>query len=224
MVSVKLDNVGLKYILDNTRQRSIKHKLFDCFQAPQKKVFWALKNINLDLKAGDTLGIKGKNGSGKTTLLRLIGKIYRPDEGKISVQGKPLLLSIGSGFEKNLSGFENILLNGAIHGLSQNKIKALLPNIIEFADLGDFIYQPLRTYSSGMYSRLGFSIAINIDPDILLIDEVFSVGDQEFKLKCKEKIKNIIKAKNKIVAIVSHDPELLKKLCNKTICLNKGSN
>tara|TARA_Y100000310_G_scaffold329150_1_gene398462 strand:- start:4623 stop:5291 length:669 start_codon:yes stop_codon:yes gene_type:complete len=221
MTKLKISNLGIKFNLDKKRDRTLKNFLLNPFKHEKKKEFWAVRNIILELKAGDILGITGLNGSGKSTLLRAITGIYKPDEGHIESEGKISLLAIGAGFEKELTGIENIYLNGALFGFSRGKIDEILPKVLAFADIGDFIYQPIRTYSSGMESRLGFAIAINLNPDILLIDEILAVGDAEFKDKCRNEIEKILKDEQKIVLIVSHNLDLIDKLCNRKFELIK---
>ncbi|MCF7861262.1 ABC transporter ATP-binding protein [Candidatus Woesearchaeota archaeon] len=216
MVHIKIKNLGLKFSLEKTKRSTIKELLI----SPKKRfdnTFWALRNFNMDLKQGDVVGITGPNGAGKSTLLRTIAGIYSHDEGTIDVKGKVSLLSINAGFEQELSGIENIFIVGTLNGLTESRIRKLVPRIIEFSELGDFIYQPVRMYSSGMAARLGFAIAIHINSDIILIDEVMAVGDKEFKAKCKKVLDDFIISKKKIIIIVSHEVEYLSKLCNKSI-------
>ncbi|MFH1134354.1 MAG: ABC transporter ATP-binding protein [Nanoarchaeota archaeon] len=213
MVHVKVKDLGIKFSLDRKKDRSIKNLVLHPFREP-KREFWAIRHVNLELKSGDILGITGPNGSGKSTLLRAITGIYKPDEGSIEIEGRVALLSIAAGFEKEMTGIENIYLSGSIFGLTRQEIHHLLTRIIKFADIGDFINQPVRTYSSGMVARLGFAVAIHLDPDILLIDEVMAVGDKEFRMKCTSNIENKFITKNKIIILVSHDPNLIKSLCN----------
>jgi ABC-type polysaccharide/polyol phosphate transport system ATPase subunit len=184
--------------------------------------FWALRKVTFNVKQGDSLGVIGKNGSGKTTLLRVIGEIFRPDEGAIKVNSKvSALLSIAAGFQPELSGLENIYLNGAILGLKKKKIDTLIDDIIDFSELNDFIDIPVKTYSSGMHARLGFSIAVNIENDIILIDEVLGVGDRRFREKCEQKMRQF-KQQKKTIILASHNLEAIKSFCNSAILLDKG--
>jgi len=221
MTKLKISNLGIKFNLDKKRDKTVKNFLLNPLKQEKKKEFWAIRNINLELKAGDILGITGPNGSGKSTLLRAITGIYNLDEGTLECEGKISLLAIGAGFEKELTGIENIYLNGALFGFSKEKIDSILPKVIEFADIGNFIYQYIRTYSLGMISRLGFAIAINLEPDILLIDEVLAVGDEDFKKKSKRKILEIIQKNNKIIIIATHDKSIIREYCNKNLELLK---
>ncbi|MCX7919120.1 MAG: ABC transporter ATP-binding protein [bacterium] len=184
--------------------------------------FWALKDISFEVQPGETLGIIGENGSGKTTLLRIILGITPPTRGSVEINGQlSALLELAAGFHPDLTGKENIYLNGAILGLSRSEISRKIDAIIEFAELEKFIDVPIKHYSAGMYLRLGFSIAVNINPDILLIDEVLAVGDQSFAQKCYEKI-NEFKRNNKTIILVSHDYGAVERLCNRVIYLEKG--
>lgn len=220
MVHVKIKDLGIKFNLDKKRDKTIKNLLLNPLKQDKSREFWAIRRVDLELKPGDVLGITGPNGSGKSTLLRAITGIYSPDEGSLDVNGKVSLLAIGAGFQQELTGIENIYLNGAVFGMTEKEINKRLKKIVSFADIGKFIYQPVRTYSSGMSARLGFAIAINLDPDILLIDEVMAVGDKEFKEKCNAEIERLLALKRKIVIIVSHNPELLNKLCAKQLFMD----
>ena len=189
----------------------------------KKKEFWALKGLNFEVKPGEVLGVIGRNGSGKSTLLKVFSGIILPDKGEYNVKdgNKPVLLSLGAGFEPELSGIENIYLNGMLLGQTRDQITEKLDEIIEFAEIGDFVYEPVRTYSSGMRSRLAFSIAITIDPDILLIDEVLGVGDQAFRDKSKKAILEKIQ-QNRTVIIVTHSASLVKEICDRVVWIHLG--
>ncbi len=181
-----------------------------------------MKNINLEIKKGETVALIGTNGSGKSTLLKMMTKIIYPTKGKIQTYGKlTSLLELGAGFHQDFTGRENIYFNAAIFGLTKKEIDLRLNEIIEFSELGEFIDSPVRTYSSGMYMRLAFSVAINVDADILLIDEILTVGDQHFQDKCFEKLKEL-KNSNKTIVIVSHSLEAIKILCDRAIWLFNG--
>lgn len=184
--------------------------------------FWALRNINMDIKKGETIGLIGENGSGKSTLLKLMSRILFPDEGYVYTEGKiAALIEVGAGFHSELSGKENIYINGSILGFKKKEIEASLEEIIEFSGLERFIDNPIKTYSSGMYVRLGFSIAINVDPDILLIDEILAVGDENFQKKCLQKIDGF-KSEGKTIIIVSHDLTTVEKMCDRVFLLDNG--
>jgi ABC-type polysaccharide/polyol phosphate transport system ATPase subunit len=188
----------------------------------KEKAFWALKGINFHVNKGEVFGVIGRNGSGKSTLLKLLSGLIPPDKGKLIIRGnKPALLSLGAGFEPELSGIDNIYLNGLLLGHKKRDIDERLDEIIEFSELGDFIYKPVRTYSSGMRSRLGFSTAITLDPDILLIDEVLGVGDAAFQEKCKKAILSKIRD-GRTVILVTHSANLVKQICNRVIWIHLG--
>lgn len=185
--------------------------------------FWALKELNFEIKKGETLGLIGVNGSGKTTLLRLLAGIFPPDVGEIIIRGRVgALIAVGAGFHPHMTGRENIYLNGTILGMKQREITSKIQEIIEFADIGDFLDAPVSTYSSGMRVRLGFSIATASIPDILLIDEILAVGDAHFRNKCYKKISEI--RENSAIILVSHSMEQIFQNCTRCLVLNDGKN
>jgi len=215
-ISVKNVSVSYKFL----EKRSVRswNKILK-----KSNTFEALKNISFDIEEGKIFGIIGKNGSGKSTLLKTIAGVFSPDKGQISLYNNTVsLLSIGIGFNKKLTGIENIYLSGMLLGFSEEEIKSKEKEIIEFAALGDFIYRPVKTYSSGMYSKLAFSITSILETDIILIDEVLSVGDAKFKEKSYNKMKKIISSKTKTVIIVSHALDTIEELCDEVIWLNDG--
>ena len=188
----------------------------------KKEVREILKGIDLEIKKGEVVGLIGINGSGKSTLLKLMTKIIYPTKGKITTNGKlTSLLELGAGFHPDFSGRENIYFNAAIFGLSRKEIDARLNDIIEFSELGDFIDNPVRTYSSGMYMRLAFSIAINVDADILLVYEILSVGDQHFQERCFQKIEDL-KNQGKTIVIVTHSMDTVTRFCTRAVWLHQG--
>ena len=202
------------------RELFLKSLLF--WRLKQTRPFIALNDIHFDVPKGQTLGIIGDNGSGKSTLLKLILGITPPTKGSISVEGKiAALLELGAGFHPDLTGRENIYLNGSILGISKMVLEEKMDEIIDFAELRPFIDSPIKHYSSGMYVRLGFSIAVHIDPDVLLVDEVLAVGDASFQQKCIDKIRKFQQA-GKTIIIVSHDLGMIEKVCDRAILLNKG--
>jgi lipopolysaccharide transport system ATP-binding protein len=189
----------------------------------RKGEFWSLYDINFDVKKGEALGVIGINGSGKTTLLRLINGIFPPDGGMISVKGRiGALIAVGAGFHPNLTGRENIFLNGSILGMRKEEIEEKFNDIVNFADIGEFIDAPVSTYSSGMYVRLGFAIAIHSKPDILLADEILAVGDLAFALKCYRKIAEF-KENGGTILLVSHGIQLIRNTCSKVLWIDKGT-
>ena len=187
------------------------------------KIFKAVKGVTFEVPKGQILGICGKNGSGKSTLLRAISGIFSADKGSINLHGNSIsLLSIGVGFQKQLTGYENIFLSGMLLGYSKEQIEEKVKDIIEVSELGDFIYKPVRSYSSGMYSKLAFSITAILETDIMLIDEVLSVGDIHFKEKSYNKMKELISDDKRTVVIVSHNSKTIIELCDKVIWLHEG--
>lgn len=189
----------------------------------ENELFRALKGVSFRLQKGEILGIVGKNGSGKSTLLKAIAGIFTPDEGSVELHGNSVsLLAIGVGFIKELTGRENILLSGMLLGFSEAEIRSRTDEIIEFSELGDFIDKPVRTYSSGMYSKLSFAITAILETDIILIDEVLSVGDARFRKKSYARMKELISQKDRTVVIVSHDSKTLLDLCDKLLWINDG--
>jgi ABC-type polysaccharide/polyol phosphate transport system ATPase subunit len=220
---IDVSDVGIKFKMDKRRRLRTPDLLMELShnRHPPSGEFWALRHVSFRVERGDTIGIIGRNGSGKSTLLRVIAGVYPPDEGKISLGGEiSTLFSLGAGFQPELSGRDNIYLNGIMMCLSKQKIDSKLDGIIEFAELGDFIDMPVRTYSSGMRSRLGFSIAMHIDKDIVLIDEIMGAGDAAFRQKADAEMSRIIGEKT--VVMVSHSMGTIEKFSNKAIWLNKG--
>lgn len=212
----------LKICYKGLKKFSIKKSLLR-LKASKLEVFEAVKGVSFEVEEGKILGIIGKNGSGKSTMLRSIAGIFSPDEGTIDLHGNSVsLLSIGVGFQPNLTGYENIFLSGMLLGFSEAQVKEKLNEIIEFSELGDFIYKPVKTYSSGMYSKLAFSITAILETDIMLIDEVLSVGDIQFRAKSYNKMKELISDDTRTVIIVSHNNGTLKELCDEVLWLHNG--
>jgi len=186
------------------------------------KDFYALKDVSFEVKKGETVGIIGKNGAGKSTLLKIITGVLSPTSGKVEINGKiASLLELGAGFNLEMTGIENIYLQGTIMGFSKEEIEKKIDDILSFADIGDFIYQPVKTYSSGMFARLAFATAINVEPDILIVDEALSVGDVKFQNKCFKKFQEF-KDKNKTILFVTHDTSAVIKYCDKALWLHNG--
>lgn len=203
------------------KANTVKEKLM-FFNRNRKEKREVLKGINLKIKQGETVALIGVNGSGKSTLLKLMTKIIYPNKGKITTEGKlTSLLELGAGFHPDFSGRENIYFNASIFGLTKGEIDARLNQIIEFSELGDYIDNPVRTYSSGMYMRLAFSVAINVDAEILLIDEILSVGDQHFQDKCFRKMREL-KKEGKTMVFVTHSMDSVKQLCDRAVWLHQG--
>ena len=186
------------------------------------KEHYALKDVSFDVKRGETVGIIGTNGSGKSTILKIITGVLNPTKGEVEVDGRiSALLELGAGFNMEYSGIENVYLNGTMMGFSREEIDARLQDILDFADIGDFVYQPVQSYSSGMFVRLAFAVAINIDPEILIVDEALSVGDVFFQAKCYRKFEEF-KAQGRTILFVSHDLSSIARYCDRVILLNKG--
>ncbi len=219
--AIHIENLHVSY--KEISSYSIKRMLLHG-KKTQEKAFHALKGISLDVPQGEILGIIGKNGSGKSTLLNTVGGIFSPDSGIIDLHGRSVsLLSIGVGFQKNISGRENIMLNGLLLGFTEQQIREKAPEIIEFSELGEFIDKPVKTYSKGMYSKLAFSITAFLETDIILIDEILSVGDEHFKKKSAKKMKELISDENRTVLIVSHSISTLQQLCTRVLWLHDGN-
>ena len=212
----------LKITYKCVKSLSMRKSLFH-LRKSKLEVYEALRGISFEVKKGEIMGIVGKNGSGKSTLLRAIAGIFSADSGSIELESDSVsLLSIGVGFQKKLSGRENIILSGMLLGFSEQEVRDKMDEIIEFANLGKFIDMPVKTYSSGMYSKLAFSITAVLETDIMLIDEVLSVGDAKFKKKSYKKMQELIMDENRTVVIVSHSTETLEKLCTSLLWLNEG--
>lgn len=219
---IKAREVGVKFNADNRRE-DIKTLTHSVFQRREKKgEFWALKDIDLTGYSGDVVGVIGFNGAGKTTLCRVISKLLKPDRGKVKVSGEvSALLSLGTGFNRELTGTDNIYLNGMMLGFSRKEMAQLYPEIVEFAGLGDFIHEPIKIYSRGMRARLGFSIAAMIEPEILVLDEALSAGDIEFNERATAKTREIV-GRTRAVVIVSHSINYIENNCTKAIWIDKG--
>ncbi len=217
MVSVvELCDVGVRYRLPRGGTRSIKE--FAVLAARRQlrfDDFWALRGVDLTVASGERLGIVGRNGAGKSTVMQVIARVLTPTTGTVAVRGRVApLLQLGAGFDMELSGRENVFLNGTLLGMRRAQIKERFTEITDFAELGDFIEAPLRTYSSGMAARLGFAIATACDPDVLLLDEVLSVGDEAFQKKCLDRLRKFTERGTTMI-VVTHDPELVLSLCTR---------
>jgi len=221
MDTIRINNLSKRFKIYHEKIETLKERIL--MKKSFFEYFWALNNITLNIRKGDILGVIGPNGSGKTTLLKLIARILKPTEGTIKTYGKvSALLELGAGFHPDLTGRENIFLNGAILKIPRKDILKKFDAIVGFSELEKFIDTPLRNYSSGMQMRLGFSIAVNTDPNILLVDEVLAVGDEHFQRKCLSKIEGFRQEKKTII-FVSHDLGTISDICDMTLCLDKGS-
>jgi len=225
MPAIVLDHVSKRFTMQQDRPRSLQEVVLSLAQrgrGRQAETFWALRDVSFTMRQGETCGIIGENGSGKSTLLKLITRILQPTEGVIQVNGRiAALLELGAGFHPDLTGRDNIYLNGSILGLSRREMQERFDEIVSFAELERFIDVPLKHYSSGMQVRLGFAIATSIDPDILLIDEVLAVGDEAFQHKCLARIDEF-RARNKTIVFVSHDLATVNRLCDRAVWLEDG--
>ena len=220
---IVVDRVSRRFVVRGAGvHRTIKDLFVSAGRVETREV-WALRDVSLRAEPGEALALVGRNGSGKTTLLRLVSGIVRPTSGRIAVDGRVAsLLELGAGFHPDFTGRENVYLNGAIHGLSRARVRELMDEIVAFAELERFIDFPVRTYSSGMYMRLGFSVAAHIRADVLLLDEVFAVGDEDFQRKCFGKIAQF-KQRGGTIVFVSHDALAVERLCDRAVLLRHGS-
>lgn len=220
--AITIEGVSKRFRMYRERNQSLKAAVMRGRRASFEE-FWALKDVSFEIPRGSTFGLIGENGSGKSTLLKCIARILVPNKGRIVTTGSlAALLELGSGFHPELSGRENVYLNGSILGMSKAQITDKFDEIVDFAGIHEFIDQPVKNYSSGMYVRLGFSVAINVDPDILLVDEILAVGDANFQEKCMEKFADFRRS-GKTVVIVSHAMGSLRNLCNETAWLKQGA-
>ncbi len=220
-VVIKITNLNKEYKMFARKKDRLLETILPKYEKHTK--FKALNNFNLELKKGEVLGILGKNGAGKSTLLKMITGVVTPTSGTIEVNGKiSSLLELGTAFNPELTGIENIYQHGQVMGLTNEQIESKKQEIIDFADIGEHLYQPVKTYSSGMFARLAFACAINVDPDILIVDEVLSVGDMAFQLKCFKKFEQF-KKKNKTILFVTHSITDIMKNCNRTIIIDSGN-
>ena len=219
--AIKVENMSKNFVIYGDKANTLKEKIIRLGKS-KKEVKEVLKNINLTINKGESVALIGVNGSGKSTLLKLMTKIIYPTSGKVSINGKlTSLLELGAGFHQDFSGRENIYFNASIFGLSRDEIDKRVDEIIKFSELEEYIDNPIRTYSSGMYMRLAFSVAINVDADILLIDEILAGGDQHFQDKCLNKMLEL-KKQGKTMVFVSHSVSSVKFLCDRAVWLNNG--
>ena len=240
MSSIKVENLSKKYIINHEGQERytamrdvVARKVKTIFSFPKslkpgsfhnKEEFYALMDINFEIQQGDRVGIIGRNGAGKSTLLKVLSRITEPTTGKITINGRVAsLLEVGTGFHPELTGRENVYLNGAILGMSRQEIKTKFDEIVDFAGIEKFLDTPVKRYSSGMYVRLAFAVAAHLEPEILIVDEVLAVGDAEFQKKCLGKMEAVSKNEGRTVLFVSHDLAAITNLCMQSILLNKGS-
>ena len=221
MILIDLQNVSKRYFLHHKRQL-LAQRVASSIRRDRNS-FWALRDVSLRIEAGESVGIIGANGAGKSTLLSIAVGVTSPTEGRVKQQGRvAALLELGSGFHPDLTGRENIHLNAALLGYNRRQVQQAFGPIVEFAGIPDFIDEPLRTYSTGMIARLGFSVAVHVDPDILVLDEVLAVGDQEFQKKCMQKIFEF-RRQGKTLLFVSHSSDTVESLCQRAVWLDLGA-
>ena len=224
---IDIVKVSKAFSIRYNRSNSLKSSFVGIFHTRyQERVekFWALRDINLEVRPGESFGIVGRNGSGKSTLLRIVAGIYPPSSGNVRMPNDTrigAMIELGVGFHPDLTGRENVFLGASIHGLCRKEIEALYPAIVEFSELDDFMDTAIKNYSSGMHARLGFALAVNLNPDVLLVDEVLAVGDESFQHKCKEEIDKF-RAQGKTIIFVSHSAEDVKNICDRACVLDHG--
>lgn len=223
-IAIQVTNISKEFVLRHTR--SIKEAVVWLAKGRKgdlSKKFFALHDVSLDVQQGETLALLGLNGSGKSTLLKHISGVMLPDTGSVGTRGRVAgLIEVGAGFHPDLSGRDNVFLNGAILGMSESQIRDQFDSIVEFSEIGDFIDTEVKFYSSGMYLRLAFSVAVHTDPEIFLVDEILAVGDEPFQRKCLEKIKQLSDA-GKTLVVVSHDLDLVTRICDRGVVLEHGN-
>jgi len=219
---VCVEGVSKRFVL--LRDKSVKERLLNVSASrADRREFWALRDIDLSISAGGTVGLVGHNGSGKSTLLKLIGGILQPTSGSVSRRGRlAALLELGAGFHPDLTGRENVYLNAALLGMSRADTRAAFDQIVDFSGVEAFIDTAVKFYSSGMYVRLAFAVAVHVDPDLLLVDEVLAVGDEPFQQKCLEKIREF-QAEGRTIVLVSHAPRQVEEMCDRVVVLNHGA-
>ncbi|MEE9438643.1 MAG: ABC transporter ATP-binding protein [Saprospiraceae bacterium] len=223
-IAIKVENLSKKYTIGKKANGTLRHTIANLFdKSKTKEDFWALDNVSFEVKKGEAIGIIGRNGAGKSTLLKILSKITYPSKGRALLNGSvSSLLEVGTGFHPELTGRENIFLNGSLLGMSKLEIKSKFDEIVVFSGIDQFIDTPVKRYSSGMYVRLAFSVAAHLNTDILLVDEVLAVGDLKFREKCISKMKDISNQTSKSIIFVSHNLASLKQLCEKSILLDNG--
>lgn len=221
--AICLQDVSVRYRVPSEHIETFKEYMIRRIQGKvSHNDFWALRGINLEVKQGEVFGIVGRNGAGKSTLLKLVARVLRPTHGRVWVKGLVVpLLELGAGFHTELSGRENIYLNGAMLGFSRAEMEVKIPRIIEFSELGEFIDAPLRTYSTGMWARLGFAAATDTPPEVLIIDEILGVGDEAFQQKCTERI-SAYRDQGTTILLVSHNASLITQMCQRAMWLDYG--
>jgi ABC-2 type transport system ATP-binding protein len=220
--AVDIRNVSKRFRLAHGQYNTVKERLIHGGRRKSTEDFWALRNVSLTIREGETVGILGRNGSGKSTMLKCICGVLQPTEGEVAVRGKLAgLLELGAGFQQDLTGRENIYLNGSLLGMSKREVDRVFDAIVDFSELEEFIDGPVKFYSSGMYVRLGFAVAVNVDPDILVIDEVLAVGDERFQRKCIDRVKQFQK-EGRTILLVTHSADTVRSICDRGVVLSHG--
>jgi ABC-2 type transport system ATP-binding protein/lipopolysaccharide transport system ATP-binding protein len=220
---IRLENVSIQYHVPHEQIGTFREYVIRLIQRKiSHRTFWALENVSLSVFKGEVIGLIGHNGAGKSTLLKVVARVIHPIKGRILVKGKVApLLELGAGFHPELTGRENIFLNGALLGFSREEMEAVFQKIVDFSELGDFIEAPVRTYSSGMYARLGFSVATAYEPEVLIVDEILGVGDESFQQKCTDRISQF-RNNGTSILVVSHSMASIEKMCQRVAWLNHG--
>ena len=222
MNAIEVDGVSKRFRLTTERHSSLKERAIHFGRRHSGKELWALRDISIEVEEGKTVGLLGHNGSGKSTLLKCIGGILQPNKGVIRTKGRlASLLELGAGFHPELTGRENVFLNASILGMSKRDIEGRFDDIVGFAELEQFIDQQVKHYSSGMYVRLGFAVATNVDPDVLLVDEVLAVGDESFQRKCLDRVR-LFQKQGRTIVFVTHAADLVRQICDKATVLDHG--
>ncbi|MEW6223291.1 MAG: ABC transporter ATP-binding protein [Chloroflexota bacterium] len=221
-VVIGVEDLGVRYSLRLTKKTTLRDSIVRRVRRKGETSFWALRNVSFNVLQGESLGVIGPNGAGKSTLLQVLAGIITPSEGEVAVDGHvSSLLTLGVGFDQELSGVDNIRLGGAFMGLDHRMVEERLPTIVEYADLGQFIDAPIKTYSAGMRARLGFAIATSVEPDILLLDEVLATGDAAFREKSKQRVLELV-TQAKAIVLVTHDMNWVTEYCNRAILIEQG--
>ena len=225
--AIEIINVSKAFVIRHNRNNSLKSQVIGIFHKrfrEERETLWALKGVTLDIRVGEALGLIGRNGSGKSTLLKIIAGIYSPSSGKVRLSNPRVgtMIELGVGFHPELTGQENIFLGASIYGLSRKEVDKIYPKVVAFSELESFMDTSLKNYSSGMQARLGFALAVNLDPDILLVDEILAVGDEAFQRKCKARMEQFRNA-GKTIVFVSHSLDDVKKICDRACVLDFGS-
>jgi len=224
LTQTQIINVSKAFTIRHNKADSLKSKVIGFFHKryrEQRETLWALKDVSLNISPGEAFGLVGRNGSGKSTLLKVIAGIYPPTRGKVQLPNGArmgTMIELGVGFHPELTGKENVFLGASIHGLSRKEIDAIYKAVVDFSELDEFMDTPVKNYSSGMHARLGFALAVNLNPDVLLVDEVLAVGDEAFQQKCTDQI-NKFRAQGKTIIFVSHSAQDVKKICDRACCL-----